>query len=91
MGGSSIIIRVPKRGRGRQKRRSEPERAQPVARTPHPVPGFDSDRKGPRAKEWGQPLETATGKGIDFVLEPQERNTYLLRPPFQPSEVNASL
>lgn len=90
MGGPSII-RVPKRGRGRQKRRSEPDWAQRVARTPHPVPGFNSGRKGPRAKEWRQPLEAATGKGTDFVLEPQGRNTHLPRPPFQPSEVNVLL
>lgn len=88
---SSIIIRVPKGGRGRQKKRSEPERVQRVARTPRPIPGFESGRKGPQPKEWGKPLEAATGKGTDFVLEPQERNTHLPRPPFQPSEVNALL
>lgn len=41
------------------------------------IAGFKEGRGAPRAKEWGQPLESGRGEGIISPLESLERNEAL--------------
>lgn len=72
-GGSSVITKDPKSGRGRQKRRSERWHV----RRGHPAfGGFENGGKRPSAKEWGPPLQAEKGKETDSPLRSfqKERN-----------------
>ena len=83
-GGSSVITKFFRCGKGRQKSQcqSQKRRCEDGSREPERrLPGGNSAwccwlwrwRKGPRAKEWEQPLKAAEkGEGTDSSLDPPE-------------------
>lgn len=74
-----MITRILRSREGKQKKKI---RASDVSMEEWPVTyrvaGFDNGGRRSQAKDWGCPLATKKGKGIDFPLEYPESNAALL-------------
>lgn len=74
----SVIIRILKSAKGKQKKRSE-VRGHDV-RAQATIAGFEDGGKAPSGKHYKQPVEVTKGRETDFSIEPPEKNAVLSTP-----------